>query len=85
MPPLPVAEHGVLHLAVGHFAEVGGHQPLEVGKGVGALQQQLRHVLGDDAGGILDRHQIPAEGHHLAAQGHMCLIEGVRFSIISAS
>ena len=90
---LLVAEHGVLHLAVGHFGEICRHQPLEILQGVGPLQQQLRHVghveqsgllphrhvLSDDAGGILDRHQIPAEGHHFAAQGHVGVVEGSPF------
>ena len=39
-----IAEHGVFHLAVGHFAQVRGNQPLEIRKGIRPLQQQLRHV-----------------------------------------
>ena len=37
------------------------------------------HVLSDDTCGVLDRHQIPSEGHHLAAQGYVGLIEGGTF------
>ena len=60
-----------------------------VGDGVGALEPQLAHVghvekaclfadghvLGDDAGGILDRHQKAAEFDDLAAHVHVCLIQ----------
>ena len=86
---LVIAEHGVLDVAVIHAGDVGGDDLLDVGDSVGALQAKLTHVgnieqaglfthghvLGDDAGGVLDGHQEAAEFDDLAAHVHMSLIK----------
>ena len=86
---LVIAEHGILDVAILHIGDVGGDDLLDVGDSVGALQAKLTHVgnieqaglfthghvLGNDAGGVLDGHQEAAEFDDLAAHVHMSLIK----------
>ena len=84
-----VAHGGVADLAVGHVGKVVGEHVVEVLEGVRAGKDQLSHVgdvkkpgggadghvLGDDAGGVLDRQQVPREGDDLPAQRHMAVVK----------
>ena len=70
--------------------DVDGHEGLERGGGVVAHQQHLAHVgdveqaglgagvlvLGHHAGGVLDRHVVAGEGHHLGAQFEVQRVQG---------
>mmetsp|Transcript_21803 Transcript_21803/g.85364 ORF Transcript_21803/g.85364 Transcript_21803/m.85364 type:complete len:361 (+) Transcript_21803:556-1638(+) len=86
---LVVREQGVALLEDAEVDDVHRHQRLQRGGGIGAHQAHLAHVrhieqaggrprvlvLGHHAGGVLHRHVIAGEGHHLGAEFDM---EGVK-------
>ena len=83
-----VAHGGIAGLAVRHAGKVVGHEPVEVGQGVGAPEEQLSHVadveqaaagahgpvLGDDAG-VLHRQQPSGKGNQLAPRRRVAVVE----------
>ena len=88
-PAVGVQQQRILLLARLQDFIVAGHEPLELGGGVGAGDLALAHVrhveqagvfagptvLGQDAL-ILDRHVIAAEAHHPGPQGAVRGVQG---------
>jgi len=88
--PVLVQEGGVVDLPVGQLDHGIGGEPVQKGHGLGPLDADLAHVahveqadlgahghvLGDDAGGVLDGHVPAAEVHHLGPEGPVDGVEG---------
>ena len=86
---LRVRQQGILGLVQVQGQDVAGEYVLQIGDGLGAFDVEAAHVghvkdaahaaavevLGNDAGGILDRHVPAAEIHHRGAGSDMRIIE----------